>query len=57
VAAVLLNHVASAINAGRAAIRHNSALQDPLGDLEIGARMMGTPSLPRGAGITLSKPF
>ena len=56
-AAILLNHVASAINAARAAIRYNNALQDPLGDLEIGARMMGTPSSPRGAGITLAKPF
>lgn len=56
-AAILLNHVASAINAARAAIRYNDSLEDPLGDLEIGTRLMGTPSLPRGAGITLSKPL
>jgi len=56
-AAILLNHVASAINAARAAIRYNNALADPLGDLEIGTRMMGTASVPRGVGITLSKPF
>ncbi len=53
--AILVNHVASAINAARAAIAHNSELDNPLGDLQIGANVMGGPGNPHGIMLTLVK--
>jgi hypothetical protein len=56
-AAILINHVASAINAARAAIAHNSAVSDLLGDLRVSASVAGDPAAPRGIMITLSRGF
>ena len=56
-AAILINHVASAINAARAAIAHNSAVSDLLGDLRVSAAVAGDPAAPRGIMITLSRGF
>jgi hypothetical protein len=54
---VLLNHVASAINAGRAAVGHNSALGAALKDVELHARVMGSPSRAHGVLLTVQKGF
>ena len=56
-AAILINHVASAINAARAAIAHNSAASDLLGDLSFSASVIGDPGAPRGVMLTLSRGF
>jgi hypothetical protein len=56
-AAILVNHVASAINAARAAIAHNAAAKDLLGDLRIGASVLGGPAAPHGIMITVSRGF
>ncbi len=56
-AAIIVNHVASAINAARAAIAHNNAISDPLGDLQIGASVLGGPASPHGLMITVAKGF
>jgi len=56
-AAILINHVASAINAARAAIAHNSAVSDFLGDLRFSASVAGDPAAPRGIMITLTRGF
>lgn len=57
VTAVLINHVASAINAARAAIAHNNAADEALGDLQFGARVMGGWEQPHGVMITVAKDF
>jgi hypothetical protein len=56
-AAILINHVASAINAARAAIAHNSAVNNLLGDLRVSASVLGDPAAPRGVMITLTRGF
>ena len=56
-AAILVNHVASAINAARAAISHNAAMKDLLGDLNVSAAVLGNPVAPSGIMITLSRGF
>jgi len=56
-AAILVNHVASAINAARAAIAHNAALKDLLGDLTVSASFGGGRAAPDGFAITLSRGF
>ena len=56
-AAILINHVASAINAARAAIAHNSAIGGLLGDLRLSASTTGDPAAPNGFMITLSRGF
>jgi hypothetical protein len=56
-AAILINHVASAINAARAAIAHNSAVNNLLGDLRLSASVLGDPAAPRGVMITLTRGF
>ncbi|HTO93154.1 MAG TPA: hypothetical protein VMM80_02240 [Bacteroidota bacterium] len=56
-AAILVNHVASAINAARAAIAHNGALKDLLGDLTVSASAGGGAAAPGGFAITLSRGF
>ena len=57
VAAILINHVASAINAARAAISHNNAIEDALGDLSLSAGVMGGIRSPHGIVLTLSRSF
>jgi hypothetical protein len=56
-AALLINHVASAINAARAAIAHNSAIGSLLGDLHLSASATGDPAAPNGFMVTLSRGF
>lgn len=55
VAAVLINHVASAINAARSAISHNNALDDVLGDLRISAKPMGGFRHPHGIIVSFRR--
>ncbi len=57
VAAVLINHVASAINAARAAIAHNKEVDNALGDLQFGARVLGGYEQPDGILLTVAKTF
>jgi hypothetical protein len=56
-AAILINHVASAINAARAAIAHNAAVNDLLGDLRFSASVIGDQAAPGGIMITVSRGF
>jgi hypothetical protein len=57
VLAVLVNHVASAINAARAAIAHNKEVDNSLGDLQFGARVLGGLEQPHGIMLTVAKGF
>jgi hypothetical protein len=54
-AALLVNHVASAINAARAAIAKNSALDQALGDLRFETRILG--GWEGGVMLTVSRGF
>ena len=56
VAAIIVNHVASAINAARAAIAHNNAVND-LGSLQFSASVMGGVERPHGVLLTVSREF
>jgi hypothetical protein len=56
-AAILINHVGSAINAVRAAIIHNKAMSDAVGDLDIRADVMGGWANPHGILLTLTRKF
>ena len=55
IAAIVINHIASAINAARAAIAHNNDLESSMGMLHFGASVMGGISSPHGVMITMSK--
>jgi len=57
VAAILINHVASAINAARATISYNNALAQPLGDLRFSAGVLGGLAHPHGIMLTVAKDF
>lgn len=57
VAAILVNHVASAINAVRATIIHNKAVSDAIGQLDIRADVMGGWLNPHGVILTVTKTF
>jgi hypothetical protein len=57
VATVIVNHIASAINAGRAAVVHNSAIDAALRDVEFGARVLGGVENPHGVMLTVQKGF
>jgi hypothetical protein len=57
VAAIVINHVVSAINAARAAISHNRSLQESLGQLELSSRVLGAPGQEHGVMVTLSRSF
>jgi hypothetical protein len=56
-AAIVINHIVSAINAGRAAISYNSSLDKTLGSLELSSRTLGIPGSEHGVLVTLSKTF
>jgi len=56
-AAVIINHVVSAINAARAAISYNSSLENPLGSMEFSSRVLGGPGREHGVLVTVSKTF
>jgi len=55
VAAVLINHVASAINAARSAISKNKELGAGPGDLIFGAQVLGAPGQAHGVALTIRK--
>lgn len=57
VAAILINHVGSAINAVRAVIAHNDAVESSLGGIDIHADVMGEFSQPHGILVTITKTF
>jgi hypothetical protein len=56
-AAILINHVGSAINAVRAAIIHNKAVSDAVGELDIRADVLGGWARPHGIMLTLTRKF
>ena len=56
VAVVIINHVASAINAARSAIAFNKAIEES-GELHFGASVMGGLSHPHGVLLTVSRDF
>jgi hypothetical protein len=56
-AAILINHIASAINAARAAISHNSTVGEVLGDLRVSADVMGTAAHPHGVRVNFTRSF
>jgi len=56
-AAILVNHVASAINAARAAIARNSAVDEALGDLRFDAHLLGGWSGAHGVMLTVTRGF
>jgi hypothetical protein len=57
VAAVVVNHVASAINAARAAVAHNKALAEALRDVELSGSVIGGWGAPQGVMLSLRKGF
>lgn len=57
IAAIVINHVASAINAARAAISHNNDLEESVGSVQFGASVMGGLASPHGIMITMTKNF
>jgi hypothetical protein len=57
VAAIIVNHVISAINAARTAIAHNRALEESQQGLQIKAGVLGTLDAPHGLLLTVSHPF
>ncbi len=57
VAVVLINHVASAINAARSAVMHNRDLDAALSDLHIEADVLGGPFHAHGMVVTVRKTF
>ena len=57
VGVIIINHIASAINAARSAISHNAGLGSPLGDLRVDASLMGSMASPHGIMLTLTKGF
>ena len=54
---IIINHVASAINAARAAIAHNKEIDNPFGNLDMSARLLGGSRNPNGILITIAKPL
>lgn len=57
VAAIVINHVASAINAGRAAAAYNRALDEQHGRIDFGATVLGGMDNPHGLMITVTRTF
>ena len=55
VTAVLVNHIASAINAARAAISRNKETAGGVGELRLGASVMGGWASPHGVWVTLTR--
>jgi hypothetical protein len=54
-AAILINHLISAINAARACIAYNNAQGQALGDLQLSARVLGGNDQAHGLLLTLTK--
>jgi hypothetical protein len=56
-AAIVINHIVSAINAARAALSFNSSLEKSLGSVELSSRVLGSPGREHGVLVTVSKSF
>jgi hypothetical protein len=56
-AAIIVNHIVSAINAARTAISYNNSLDDPLGDLYLSTRVLGSAEQLHGVMVSIAKPF
>jgi hypothetical protein len=54
---ILLNHLASAINAARTAISHNNDVSSGLGELQLGANVLQGPMGVHGVSVQLIKSF
>lgn len=54
---LVLNHIASAINAARAAISYNKEVGDQMGELHFKADVMGGWANPHGVMVTVTKGF
>ena len=54
---VLINHLASAVNAARVAISHNKAAANGLGDLQIGASVMSSANGAHGICVNIQRTF
>ncbi len=57
VAAIVINHIASAINAARAAISHNKDLESSSGALQIKAEVLGGLANAHGVQLRIEQPF
>jgi hypothetical protein len=57
VAVVVINHVASAINAARSAVAHNKEVAGAASGLEFGAEVLGGPLQAHGMMVTVRKHF
>jgi hypothetical protein len=57
IAVILVNHIASAINAARAAITHNNALSQNVDDLSLHASVLGGVGHAEGILLTFTKTF
>ena len=55
VGAIIINHIASAINAARSAISHNKKINRALDELSFKAEVMGGFSNPHGILLTVTK--
>ncbi len=56
-AAILINHLVSAINAARSAIAYNNAQAEALGDLHLSTRILGGMEQPHGVLVTVARSF
>jgi hypothetical protein len=56
-AAIIVNHIISAINAARSAIAYNNAQNDALGALRLSSRLLGGPGQPHGVMVTIARQF
>jgi len=56
-AAILVNHIVSAINAARSAISYNNAQDDALGALQLSSRILGGVEQPHGVMVTIARRF
>ncbi|MCK5571972.1 MAG: hypothetical protein KAJ12_04395 [Bacteroidetes bacterium] len=55
IAALIVNRVVSAINAARAAVAHNNALEEAMRDVEFSASVMGGVTGPHGIMLSVKK--
>ena len=56
-AAIIVNHIISAINAARSAIAYNNAQDDVLGALRLSSRLLGGSGQPHGVMVTIARQF
>ncbi len=57
VSAIIINHIASAINAARAAISYNKSMSEQMGEVQFKADVLGGYSNPHGIMLTVTKNF